>query len=48
MAETTLKTGGEKVAWSVKDAETTLKSKIESQRRALRDFSNYYAEMKSK
>jgi hypothetical protein len=31
MAERTLKEGGEKVAWSVKeDSETTLKSKIES------------------
>jgi hypothetical protein len=51
MAERTLKEGGEKVAWSVKGAETaenTLKSRIESQRRALRDFSNYYAENKGK
>jgi hypothetical protein len=30
MAERKLKEGGEKVAWSVKEAESTLKSKIES------------------
>jgi hypothetical protein len=49
MAERTLKEGGEKVQWSVKDSEsTTLKSKIEGQRRALRDFGNYYAENKGK
>ena len=50
MAERTLKDGGEKVQWSVKDSSesaTTLKSKIEGQRRALRDFGNYYAENKA-
>ena len=51
MAERTLKEGGEKVSWAVNleaCGETTLKSRIESQRRALRDFSNYYAENKGK
>jgi len=52
MAERTLKEGGEKVSWAVKNlegtGENTLKSRIESQRRALRDFSNYYAENKGK